>query len=333
MGDAFFFNYIMDMGGTESFLYYLAKKYRDRDITIYYKQGDPQQLERLKRYVQIKRITGEPIKCEKAFFCYSLENIENVEAEEFIFVVHADYKAQNKKPPIHPKITRYIAVSQSAADSFKELTGIECEVCYNPVAVDKGKPLVLMSATRLSQEKGKAEMVRLARRLEAEGIKFIWFVFTNDINQINDNNIIYCPPRADVAQLMPRADWFVQLSSAEAFCYSVVEANLAGVPCITTDLKVFDELGIQEIKVDDADLIEKIKNPPKVKFKAPADRWGEILTERKSTYKPPKKTKTVTVKIISDYIDILTGRTEKRGTKMTVSAERAEQLKRAGVAQ
>ena len=334
--NAFFFNHIQAIGGTESFLYYLAKKYKNREITVFYRTGDPQQLSRLQKYVRVQRYNDEPIKCKKAFFNYTLEAIDKVEADEYIQVIHTDFKAMGIMPQTHPKLTGYIAVSQTAADSFKELTGNECEVCYNPLSIDKKRDiLILMSATRLSREKGKARIEKLANRLELEGINYRWWIFTTDKNAIQNENIVYMKPEISITQFMPLADWFVQLSDdCEGYGYSVVEANEMGVPCITTPVKVFDELGIQGVKVDFdvTDVpIDKIKKGMKVNFKAPADKWNEILTPDKSTYKPPKNTNLVTVQVKRTYLDILTGKTLKRGYKFKVSQARAEQLKERGL--
>lgn len=331
--NAFFFNHIMELGGTESFLYYLAKKYKDRSITIYYRTGNIDQLNRLEKYVEVKRYNDEPVKCKKAFFNYTLEAIENVTADEYIQIIHADYKAQVLTPRTHPKINRYIAVSQTAADSFSELTGKPCEVCYNPLLIDDERPLILMSATRLSKEKGKDRIERLANMLDAAGINYRWYIFTNDRNAIRNSNIVYLPPEIEIATLMPLADYVVQLSDCEAYCYTVAEANAQGTPCIVTDLPVFDEIGIKGIRlpldVKNAD-ISTIKRKTKVKWTAPADKWGEILTDYKTKYKPPKDTpKKVTAK--RKYLDLHTGTWRTKGERFKVYAKRAKELKGADV--
>ena len=47
------------IGGVEAFLYYIAKKYKARDITVYYKWGDYKQIERLEQLVRVKKIDGK----------------------------------------------------------------------------------------------------------------------------------------------------------------------------------------------------------------------------------------------------------------------------------
>ena len=64
----YYLGYIAKIGGIETFLYQLAKKYQDYDLTIIYKQADKEQLARLKKYVRCVKYNGQKIKCKKAFF-------------------------------------------------------------------------------------------------------------------------------------------------------------------------------------------------------------------------------------------------------------------------
>lgn len=141
----------------ETYFYYLAKKYSDfADITIFYRNADFLQLQRLQKLVQVKKFNNQKIKCKKLFINYTHDIIDYVEADEYIEVIHGDLKALNKTPRLHPKITKYIGVSQLVCDSFKELTGKDIELCYNPIDLDTPpKILKLVSATRLTEEKRK----------------------------------------------------------------------------------------------------------------------------------------------------------------------------------
>ena len=72
MKNIFYFRYINAIGGIETFFYYLAKKYQDWNITIYYLDGDPKQINRLKQYVRVRKYEGEVIECDKAFLPYEI---------------------------------------------------------------------------------------------------------------------------------------------------------------------------------------------------------------------------------------------------------------------
>ena len=211
--NVFYFKKISEIGGTESFLYYLSKKYKKYDIVVFYKIGDLNQILRLKKYVRVIQYTNQKIKCKKAFFNYNPDIIENVEAEEYIQILHTDYKKQGFIYNKHPKITKFIGVSKSVCDSFKEYTGYDCELCYNPIELDKSKKVLkLISTTRLTHEKGKDRMIKFANILDNANVPYLWLIFTNDVNVINNPNIIYLRPRLDISDFVANSDYLVQLS-------------------------------------------------------------------------------------------------------------------------
>ena len=99
----YYLGYIAKIGGIETFLYQLAKKYQNYDLTIIYKQADKEQLARLKKYVRCVKYNGQKIKCKKAFFNIDMGIIDNIDAEEYNFVVHGNYKMLDMKPEINQK--------------------------------------------------------------------------------------------------------------------------------------------------------------------------------------------------------------------------------------
>jgi len=294
MKNVFYFWHINEIGGIETFFYYLARKYKDWDITIYYKSGDSKQINRLKKYVRVKRYTGEKIVCDRIFFNFNLEIIDNVQAKEYIQIAHGDYKAMGIKPNTHPKITKYLGVSKQVCDTYEEVTGHKTELIYNPIVLDKPqKVLNLISATRLTKEKGKARMEKLAQLLDDAGIPYIWTIFTNDTKVIDNPNIAYMKPRLDIMNYIANADYLVQLSDNEGYCYSVIESLCLGTPVIVTECPVFEELGVENGKngfIVDFDMknvpIKEIyKGLPKFEYKPKESNWDEFLVKGKSTYK------------------------------------------------
>lgn len=201
------------IGGTESFIYYLIKKYQDYDITVFFKSGAPEQINRLSQYARVKRYLGQKIQCEKAFFNYTTDIIDNVEAKEYIQIIHTDFKEQGLIFVPNKKIDRYLAVTKIACESFKKYTGLDCEVCYNPISIDKPKKILnLVSATRLTKEKGAGRMMELANRLNQGGVPFQWLVFTNDLSKISHPDIFCVPAKMDIFKYIANADYLVQLS-------------------------------------------------------------------------------------------------------------------------
>ena len=84
---------------------------------------------------------------------------------------------------------------------------------YNPIDIEKPKKVLnLVSATRLTKEKGKSRIIKLAVALEKAGIPFVWNIFTDDEKEILHPNIAFLKPRLDVTNYIANADYLVQLS-------------------------------------------------------------------------------------------------------------------------
>lgn len=330
----FYFYYINKIGGIETFFYNLAQKYKDWDIAVIYQDGDPAQINRLKQFVRVVRYTGQHIKCEKAFFNFNLDIIDNVEAKEYIQIAHGDYKSMRVKPNTHPKINRYLGVSQQVCDTFSEVTGFSVEKAYNPVVIRKARKMLnLISATRLTTEKGKNRIIRLAEILEENDVPYNWTIFTDDRSAIDNPNIIYRKPRLDILDYIGNADYLVQLSDNEGYCYSVIESLMVGTPVIVTDCPVFKELGVINGKnafVLDFDMsnvpVQKIvKGLPKFDYEPIEDTWDKILAEGESQYQKDLK-KQVHITVTKDYYDMQFNRKMNVGDVITVSKVRADYI-------
>lgn len=170
----YYFHSILEIGGIETFFYYLAKKYKNWDLTIVYSIGNENQLRRLKQYVKCIKYNKQHFECKRAFFNFNTDIIDNVIASDgYYLVLHGDYKAMLEKGqlikenlPGHPKITNYIGISQQVCDSWKEITGKDAILCYNPFAPDKpNKKFTLISATRLSREKGRRSYYCISKKI------------------------------------------------------------------------------------------------------------------------------------------------------------------------
>ena len=332
----FYFSNINVIGGVEAFFHYLVKKYQDKDIVVYYKTADQKQLERLKKYIRCIKFNGQHIKCEKAFFNYNPDIIEYVDANEYIQVIHADYKVQSGLSTFtSSKITKYIGVSKLACESFTEVTGKPCELCYNPIILDKPKRVLrLISVTRLTPEKGKPRMIKLAQLLDEAGIPYLWTIFTNDSNAIQNPNVVYMKPKLDIIDYIAANDYLVQLSDCEAFCYSVVEALTLGVPVIATDLPVYKEIGLNDSNSFRVDL--DMKNVPindiyekkfNFKYQPPEDNWRNELAKGDNTWSSEKH-KIVTCVCIrqNGYEDIKLNKRIIFGEEIQCTLERADLL-------
>ena len=271
----------------------LVKKYKNWDIVIYYSTGSWKQIERLKQYAEVKQYKkGTIIECEKAFFNYKADIIDYVKAKDYYMIIHADYKAQGVPAPNIPKINHYIGVSQAACNSFTELTGKPCQLCYNPILLDPPKKtLRLVSATRLTKEKGKDRMIKLAKALDNANIPYEWTVYTNSKDTIKNSHVVYKPPTLDINGKLKEADYVVQLSDSESYCYTMVQALMLGTPVIVTpwnclkELKITEEYGfILPFDMSNIPVQDIYTKEFNFKYIPPKDSWNEILAPGESQY-------------------------------------------------
>ena len=215
--NAFCFSVINPVGGAETYLYYMAKKYKNCDVCIYYQEGDEQQIARLKKYFRVYKWMGEEIFCEKMFYNYDpIKFIEHVHAKEHVQVLHTDYFKMGMKPCTHPKITGYIGVTKHICDETVKHFGITPVLCHNPLDVDhaddKREVLRLISATRLSNEKGKDRILKACEMLEKADIPYVWTIFTENAKLINHPNIFCIEGKLDIMQYVKTAHYLAQFS-------------------------------------------------------------------------------------------------------------------------
>lgn len=326
--NVFYFAHINKIGGVESWLYYLSREFKN--FVVYYQDGDRNQVDRLGNNVEIHKFKNQKIKCKRFFLSYRCDILDYVEAEEYICVIHADYKKMGLKPNLDSRITKYVGVSKVACRSFEEVSGKKCELLYNFVSLDKPKKVLrLISATRLTKEKGRDRIIRLGNMLDMAGIPYIWFVFTNDWNVIKNDHIVYMEPRMDISNYIADCDWLVQLSDSESYCLSVAEALTLGVPCIVTDLEVFEELGLNDnnsirlnLDMSNVDIDKIYKGIKDFKWVAPKSEWGKYLSGE-SDYNAKR---IVNVRASHTYDDVEKGERIIKGKEFSCSEKRKNYL-------
>lgn len=335
---------ISPLGGVETFIWEMVKKYQNYDIAVVYKTADRKQLERLKQYCVCYEHRNQKIKCDVAIINWDTSIIDYIEdGAEIYQVIHGDYTnpVYTWKPLTHPRIKEYIGVTKYVADGFKKM--MKCPNTtygYNPLTInEEDKMIILVSATRLSPIKGKERMIKLANALDNAGIKYIWYIFTNDKNAINNSNVVYMKPRLDVGRWISKADYVVQLSDTEACSYTINESLYRNIPVIVTPLPYLEEIGVKDGKnawVLDFDcsnmkhIIDNIYNIPKFEFKKLKDRYDELLSHTPSHFKEDKTMK-VEVEALDTYekfnvTDSELKRVPKAGERFNVTKERLNVL-------
>lgn len=334
--NVFYICNINSIGGIETMLLNMARKYGEEyDITILYKTGDEARINQLRKYVRLKRWTqGTQIRCNKIFCNLDTSVLSGIEADEYYQIIHADYKVYKIKFHPHPDVNHYLGVSENTCKTFKEVSGQDIDLCYNPIVLDKPKKVLhLVSAQRMTWEKGKDRIRQLAEALDAAHIPFLWHIFTDDAGAVNNPGICYMNPRMDIRDFIADADYLVQLSDTEGWSYAIYEALCLGTPVIVTDFPSAHEMGIENgkngfiVPMDMKDLpMDAIyKGVKKFKYTPKEDTWGDILAPGRGNYLDEKE-ELVDVRCITPYRDMRLDRIVRVGEVYTVDRERAEHL-------
>lgn len=321
------------IGGIETWIYnfcmYLHKYY---DIVVLYDEMDDVQIDRLTPYARvIKR--GKRIECDTLIVSRITDlSPANVSYEKKVQMVHAC--KMDERWYIPQDADEIVGVSEVVLETFDQ----KGKVIHNLVHTEESdEVLLLVSATRLGTfEKGTRRMREMAEQMRDKGMRFIWLCFS-EVDPKSDL-ITWMSPRLDISAYIRKADYLVQLSDAEGFGYSMVEALSMGTPVITTDITILDEIGFTE-NVDgyivpfggDMD-VERFKYIPEPKFKYDnkpiIEKWRRLLGKGNPTYKPNVKR----MYIGTTFKDSATNRTYKIGTTVYMIAEIADKAISAGYA-
>lgn len=341
--------YVNDLnviGGVETYVHELLKKYSNLDICVVYKTAYENQLKRIKQYCKAYKHTDEILVCDVCIINYDITIIPYIcESAKIYQGIHADYDhpyyiTHNYKPPTDPRIDKYIAITKHIADTFSGVSGIPKNKIiqhYNPLTIeDTKKTIILISPTRLTPEKGEKRMQEMVNALDNAKVNYIWFIFTDSEHTIDSPNVVYREPTLDIGKWMDIADYLVQLSDSEGCSYSINEMLYRNKPVIVTPLHYLDELGIKDgkncyiLKHDCSNMDHIIKNItkiPKFTFKRLEDNYDKILVKSKSHYKQDLDRK-VELKCTSwvGFDDVKENRHIKENEIIEVSEERAEEL-------
>lgn len=324
------------IGGIESFIYNFCKAMNKHyDILVLYgTQMAPEQIARLTPMVRVMRNdTNKTIKCDSLIINRVFDKIpQNIVFKQSFQMVHG---CKDVNPYLLPNDKgQIICVSESVKQSFDAKDAV---VINNIVATERSKDmLLLISASRFdTPEKGQNRAVELAHKLESNGIPYIWLYFSNREIPNATKNMIMMKPTLNIREYIKKADYLVQLSDSEAFCYSIVEALIEGTPVITTPLPVLSEIGVEEgknayIVPFDMDFdVNKLLEIPRFNYSynngAIVTKWKKLLGNTKPThsYKPDEM---VTVQIIKQYTDIEMQKMVYPGEVYPMRKERAMQI-------
>ena len=224
------------IGGVETYCYEMAVKYgKDFDITIAYQSADPQQIERLASVCRTIRVTTEDkIECDVFIFGWGWDILENVTAKKYIQTYHADYINRHLNPCPSEKVTHRFGVSENTTKGICE--HFDCakdvQTMYNPFTPKKPKKVLnLISATRLSPEKGFVRMKKLCEALDEAKVPFLWIVFTDQLRVSPHGSMAILPAKVDgIIDYIANADYlgsFGNAANTVVFPLTVVALSVA----------------------------------------------------------------------------------------------------------
>lgn len=208
-----------------------------------------------------KNELSECVECEiydksKTYVCNTLLHnfifdapCDNIKAVDTYIVLHRDYGRWDKEIKFDMK-QHYIAVSDVVTNGVHEKYGLDCKTIVPFVRTHSPEKIYkFVSATRINEEKGYKRMLQLCQLLKETNVHFQWLIFCQrDMMTAAFRSeypeLIYANehPNESIQNYMADADYTIQLSSEESFCFAIHESLKVGTPVIVTDIPVFRNL-------------------------------------------------------------------------------------------
>ena len=333
--------FVSKVGGITTFIYNFCQHMKEYyDIVVMIERIDAVHAERLSQIVRLEKYDpSKSIYCDTLILNRLTDKIpSNVICKQTIQICHACRQVKYRIPQDRDYL---INVSEAAKKSW----GKEAEdgIVIHNISFPEQKPcLMLISATRVkTTDKGQNDirMKKLAQMLDEAQIKYLWLNFAD--SQLSDmpRSFVNMPATTDIQPYIAKADYLVQLSDTEAFCYSAIEALENGTPVIITPLSVLPEIGIEDgvngyvVPFDMKFDVRKLLEIPQFEYEYDnteiIKKWRKILGSKKPErkYIPPVM---VDVICLYQYFDTELKRTVKKGEKIRTTEERAQIICKAG---
>ena len=293
------------IGGIETANYNIATTFPKRNIVFVFEEADEDQLLRLAKYHDVIIDNGtEEYECDVAIFTNydSAPAIaKRIKARKVYQQIHADFYALKQMPEWcnfswkpNPRIDRILTVSETAQNGLQQAFQLDSVVVPNLLPkLPKSPTKVFMALTRATPEKGVDRLVKLLKRFDEKDKDYILFLCSTieqakdgDQNYLADNpRVIQVSPTAFSGELLRAADYLIQLSYNESYCYSVRQALQHKVPCIVSDIPELRKL-IKDgengyIYSDDMDIEKLFNTDLKAKMKPYEEEisplWEKVL--------------------------------------------------------
>ena len=249
------------VGGIETAMQHIARAFDKHNITFLTPRADIEQMRQLGKTHDVIIDDGISEYTADVVLLMNYDSAEQIldriKAKRIYQFVHADWQGLKSmgafdgfSVKIDPRVDKILAVSDTAQKGLKSAYGYESTVVPNIFFPEKRKRVVFLFLSRATNEKGVDKLIDLSDRFEAAGKDFVIFLCspleqsTKEIrNQIEARSkIVPIPPSIYAKELLRGADYLIQLSNNESYCYSVREALSCGVPVICSDIPEFRKI-------------------------------------------------------------------------------------------
>ena len=299
--------YLNNIGGIETALETLVRTFKDEDITILINaraDGAQEQMKRLSQYAKVVFDNDYNTVYEAdvaLLFTPIMQSVplDNIRARKIYQFVHSDIKGLMRYPQWQsftwkpdPRISKVIAVSDTAQKGLKEALGVDSVVVPNIFAPRK-LPTTFLFISRATMEKGLDKALELAKRFDEAGKDYVLLIaslvdpYGSYWPPINENKrIIYLNASIYNPIFYRCADYVIQMSTSESYCYTIREALAQGCAVLGSKIPEIQKVvkdGVNGYLLNDdlSDLdIDKIFNEvPKVSgYKEKlSPEWQKVL--------------------------------------------------------
>lgn len=246
------------IGGIETANRHIAKAFADKNILFCFTTPDLKQMLELGETCDVVVDDGVRRYETDVLILTNYDSapyiINRVTARKVYQQIHADFDGLTQMPMWenflwlpHDRINKVLAVSETAQKGLKKAFGVDSVIVPNILTPPEKKRLVFLVLSRASAEKGIERLIELVKRMDAAGKDFVLYICTTrqqlkDPTILDHRRIVLVEPSLYNDVLLDCADYLVQLSDNESYCYSVREALQRQVPVIVSRIPEFEKL-------------------------------------------------------------------------------------------
>lgn len=255
--------YLNNIGGIETALETLVRTFKDEDITVLVNaraDGAQEQIKRLERYCKVIFDNDYQTVYEAdvaLLFTPIMQGVplDNIKAKKIYQFVHSDIKGLMRHPQWQSftwkpdaRISKVIAVSETAQKGLKEALGVDSVIVPN-IFAPRDLPTTFLFISRATMEKGLDKALELAKRFDEAGKDYVLLIaslvdpYGSYWPAIDGNKrIIYLNASIYNPIFYRCADYVIQMSTSESYCYTIREAMANGCAVIGSKIPEIEKV-------------------------------------------------------------------------------------------